>query len=71
MTARRPKAKCVIEIFRVDKNGAREVLRQVLAHSISPNGAKTKAETLLRRARRANGVRITIDQGQELYSRRC
>jgi len=60
--------KYTIEIVRHDNNGTRKVLHRFASKAISPGLVKAKAETLLRRARDANGVRITNHRGQEIYN---
>ena len=60
--------KFTIEIIQYDDDGTRRVLHRFASNSTTPARVKARAESLLRRARGANGIRITDQRGQELYN---
>jgi hypothetical protein len=60
--------KYTIEFIRHDDDGARKVLRRFASNTTSPALLKAKAQSLLRRARDANGIMITNQRGKELYN---
>ena len=64
--------KYTIEIVRHDDDGTRKVLHRFASDANSPVIVKAEATRLLRRrAREANGVRITNHRGLEVYNWRA